>query len=110
MELQSVGQVIATRRINTEGAKEPVYVVNIGLPQKFPESPDFYCPVEITSSSGKGGRIRYSGGIDAIQALQLAMGMIGGVLFRLNEECGGKLRWDGDEKGDLGFPLPDEAS
>jgi hypothetical protein len=46
-------------------------------------------------------------GIDSIQALQLSMAAIGAILFHLNQERGGKLRWDGDENGDLGFPTPE---
>lgn len=106
MQLQNVGQVIATRSIKREGSDETVYLVKIGLPQKFPDSTDFYCPVEITSNSDN-GKVLYSAGIDPIQALQLAMKLVGGILFRLNRDSGRKLRWDGDENGDLGFPLPE---
>lgn len=106
MELQSVGQVIATRSVRTEGSEGVAYIVRIGLPQQFADSTDFYCPVEVESSSQE-SKILYSAGIDSVQALQLAMKLAGGILFRLNLESGGKLRWEGDEKGDLGFPLPE---
>jgi hypothetical protein len=106
MELSSLGQVIASRRIDKEGA-EAGYVVRIGAPQKFPDGRDFYCPVQIAPADREGGQILYSAGIDSIQALQLAMKLIGGLLLRLNRDSGGKLRWDGDENGDLGFPVPE---
>lgn len=106
MELTTVGQVIATRCIRIEGSNEGAYWVKIGLPQPFPDSNDFYCPVQITSVSGNDGKISYSAGIDSVQALQLSMILVSGILSRLNQELGGKLRWDGDENGDLGFPIP----
>jgi hypothetical protein len=34
------------------------------------------------------------------------MMLVGGILHRLNQERGGKLRWVGGENGDLGFPAP----
>lgn len=105
MKLENLGQVIASRSIKIEGQDE-IYTVSIGLPRQFSDSMDFYCPVQIASETHK-GEIMYSAGIDSVQALQLALRLIGGTLFRLNRECEGKLRWDGDEHGDLGFPLPE---
>lgn len=67
---------------------------------------DYYCPVQVESGSDEGGDVLFSAGIDSVQALQLAMKLVGGILERLNQETGGKLRWDGDENGDLGFPIP----
>lgn len=106
MELTTVGQVIATRRIRSEGSGETNYLVQIGLPQPFPDSSDYYCPVQVLSESDNQGKVLYSAGIDSVQALQLGMKLAGGILFRLNQDCGGKLRWEGDESGDLGLPLP----
>lgn len=105
MELASVGQVIATRTIRNKDSGE-AWLVKIGLPQRFTDSTDFYCPVQITPISQEDGKVLYSAGIDSVQALQLAMKLLGGMLLRLNEKSGGKLRWEGDEEGDLGFPLP----
>jgi hypothetical protein len=101
LKLTSVGTVIAERQIRNELGKLK-YVVKIGLPKRMRKSTDFYCPIQISSKGS--GRVLYSAGIDSVQALQLAMQLIGGTLFRLNRQCEGKLRWDGDENGDLGFP------
>lgn len=106
MKLTSVGQVIATRSIRYEGSKDLAFVVKIGLPQPFRDAGDFYCPVQIAPNSGDDAPVSYSVGIGSVQALQLAMKNAGGILFGINERCGGKLRWDGDENGDLGLPLP----
>jgi hypothetical protein len=105
LELTSVGEAIATRTIRDQQSGEP-WVVKIGLPQRFPGSTDFYCPVQITSISKEDGTVLYSAGIDSVQALQLAMKLLGGILLRLNEQSGGHLRWEGDENGGLGFPIP----
>lgn len=105
MDLKSVGQVIATRSIKLEGSTETAYLVKIGLPQQFPDKTDFFCPVQIDSASGKEGNVSYSAGIDSVQALQLSMVLISGILSRLNRELNGKLRWEGGENGDLGFPV-----
>lgn len=43
-------------------------------------------------------------GIDAVQALQLAMKRVGAILDRLNAEAGDALRWEGDESGSYGLP------
>ena len=107
MELTTIGQVIATRRIRSEGANGTNYLVKIGLPQQFPDSTDYYCPVQVISEPDNQGEVLYSAGIDSVQALQLGMKLAGGILFRLNQNCGGKLRWEGDENGDLGLPVPD---
>jgi Domain of unknown function (DUF6968) len=111
MNLTSVGQVIATREIREEGSRQVAYFVKIGLPQPLPNpqtsgQQDFYCPIQVGRGSDQKGQILYSCGTDSVQALQLAMKLIGGILFRLNQEHGGILRWDGDERGEVGFPLP----
>ena len=106
MKLSNVGTVIATRMFHFVGedtAKE--IQVRIGKPCPFPDGKDFYCPYQITGVGD--GNVQYAGGIDAVQALQLAMRMIACDLGLLNKSCGGKLRWEGDEAGDLGFPTRD---
>lgn len=105
MKLEDVGQIVATRSIKVNGGME-TYTVKIGLPQRFPDSVDFYCPIQIDSNGHK-GTVMFAAGIDSAQALQLALKLIGGTLHRLNLEHDGALRWEGDENGDLGFPLPE---
>jgi hypothetical protein len=43
-------------------------------------------------------------GIDALQALQLTLRVLGAELENLDRELGGKLRWLGDP-GDFGFEV-----
>jgi len=63
------------------------------------------CPYQILGTGDE--KVRYAGGVDAVQALQLAMEKIGAELyFKLDRQLGGKLRWEAGQQGDLGFPLP----
>jgi hypothetical protein len=48
--------------------------------------------------------VKYLGGVDAFQALELALGLIAIELSALNKEHNGQLRWECGEHGDLGFP------
>ncbi len=76
-------------------------VVLLGKPQQLPDHPDYYCPYQIRGAGIE--RFWYSCGVDGFQALQLALSSLAVELDMLNKELGGKLRWDCDDKGDLGF-------
>ena len=107
MKLDSVGDVIANRKLSlVRDDQDPVEVeVSMGKPMKFPNHTDYYCPYEI---KGLGqGRVKAAGGIDAFQAMQLALGTIAVELEVLQKESGGKLSWDAGEAGYLGFPERD---
>jgi hypothetical protein len=100
MKLTSVGTVIAMRALRLgKGGKVTVVV---GKPKKFRGESDYYCPYRIV---GIGDEIvRHAGGVDPIQALQLAFRQIGARLSASKEAKAGKLTWDaGNEKGDFGF-------
>jgi hypothetical protein len=99
MELTSLGVVIAERRLAIEGSDREV-VVALGAPQPFEEGRGYYCPWQIRGIGSE--KIRFAGGLDEFQALQLAMPIIGASLayWQAEEKC--KLTWEGDP--DLGFP------
>lgn len=103
MKINKLGEIIANRRFRV-GDSEPLMevVVQIGKPVPFPESTDYFTPYQIQKFGI--GRIKYAGGIDAIQSLQLAMKMIGFELADINISLEERLIWEGDENGDLGFP------
>lgn len=99
----SVGTVIATRKLSIDGKQ--IVEVLIGKPQPLPDGNDWYCPYQIQGIGS--GKIRRSGGIDAVQALILALQDAGAWLVSSPEFEAGKLSWDsGAVKGDLGFPVP----
>lgn len=92
--------VIAARRYGVEGDPGRDIIVKIGepLPPGTPDG-DWTCPVLI---EGLDPEIRYTEGIDAIQALQSAMRHARHVL----DGSGLPITWMGGEPGDLGLPLP----
>jgi hypothetical protein len=49
----------------------------------------------------------YAAGVDAFQALELALKMIGADLAFSNRRLDGQLRREYDADGDLGFPIPE---
>lgn len=100
MRLESIGTVIANREFILDKIKK--VSVQIGKPEKFQNSEDYYCPYQIVGVGD--GKIRHAGGIDSIQALLLALKKIGTDLSSLDVYKTGDLKWEGGEKGDLGFP------
>jgi len=107
MKLESVGEIIASRKLSLirKGQELVEVVVLLGKPEKFPDHTDYYCPYQITGFGRE--KVMAVGGIDAFQALQLALNIIGVELEVINRDSGGQLLWDADDKGDLGFPAPD---
>jgi hypothetical protein len=104
MKLDSVGEIIAMRileLVQTEGPPSVVTVL-LGKPQRLPNFPDYYCPYQIKGAGSE--KIGYTCGIDAFQALQLVLSRLSMEVEVLNKELDGRLRWDADDRGDLGFP------
>lgn len=103
MKLESVGEVIAMRTLYLANDPKQRVVVQMGKPQPLSDAVgnDHYCPYRI---SGAGMEKIFYG---AFQALELGLKMIGAELAFLNRKLDGQLRWECDEEGALGFPLPD---
>ncbi|WP_373691650.1 DUF6968 family protein [Hyalangium versicolor] len=92
------GAIIAERVLTVVGSKARVHV-RIGKPKKDRSSGDYTC---LFSIEGLGEPlVQQSWGIDAIQALQLAMQGIRKALLPHVK----RLRWGGSEAGGLGFPM-----
>lgn len=108
MRLKTLGRVIATRRLSKIHNGGEV-VVLIGEPKEYPGGGDYYCPYQITGLED--AAIRHAGGIDSIQALELALRMIGVDLYTSDDAQRGNIRWLGaTSERDLGFPLPRSIS
>ncbi len=104
MKLKDVGAVIAARDLLLDG--DPKARVLIGIPKRRTDNDEWYCPYQ-TIGIGS-GRVGISYGIDSIQALVLALSMVGAELYTSEEYKAGRLTWDcGAVKGDLGFPVPE---
>jgi hypothetical protein len=94
--------LMATRHLavsDESGVKE--VVVRIFMPERNDES--WICRYEIdwphqTSS-------RYAAGFDSVQAVVLALQMIGSEIYTSNYHRSGSLRWTEEGRG-YGFPVP----
>src|ERR1051325_8632364 len=104
MKIDNIGEVIAVRKLllSRGDAGNRTVVVKLGMPRQFPDSTDYYAPFQITGIGS--GKLKYAGGVDAFQAIQLAMKMIGAYLSWATSEGLGDLSWEGGDKDDLGFP------
>ena len=102
MRLQTVGQVLAERTLDLDagGSKDTVTVL-IGTPKRIPGCVDFYCPYQIRGLGDE--TVRYTEGVDAAQAIYLAMEAVGTALSQSKEARAGRLTWYGECA--LGFPV-----
>jgi hypothetical protein len=104
VKMESVGEVIATRTLmllQDDGTASEVLVI-LGKPRQLPDHHDQYCSYQIKGAGDE--KVRYACGVDPFQALHLALSTLGTELEALNNELGGKLRWECDDMGGLGFP------
>ena len=104
MDFDTLGEIIATRRlylIDEENVRRSVSVL-VGKPQPSGDSSTYFCPFQIIGIGSQNTHLANGG--DAIQALQSAMILIAANLNHLNVELGGRLKWNGDDTGELGFP------
>ena len=105
MDFESVGEIIATRRlyfVDESNIKRTVSVF-VGKPQPSSDSISYYCAFQVIGIGSQ--KTQSAQGHDSIQALQSALILIAARLNHLNGELGGRLSWDGGGKGELGFPL-----
>jgi len=105
MYLESVGQVLAERTLDLDvGGRRRAVTVLIGTPRPLPGSTDCFCAYQIRGLSDE--TVRYAGGVDAAQALYLAMEAVGTYLSSTPESRSGRLTWYGESA--LGFPVRDQ--
>jgi hypothetical protein len=107
MKLDGIGEIIAIRTLFLANDPSRKVVIKMGKPQPSPDSlgDDYYCPYEISGPDTE--RRFYGAGVDAFQALELGLKMIGADLAFLNRKLDGQLRWECGANGDLGFPIPE---
>lgn len=105
MRLESVGKVLAERTLDLEANGQARAVkVRIGMPRRIPDSPDYYCPYQIVGLHDE--TVRYTEGVDAAQAIYLAMEAAGTFLASTNEARTGRLTWYGEREH--GFPVREQ--
>ena len=93
---------IRTYRFNYEGSEYPL-TVRIWRPRKVRGEPRYECAVEI-AGWGK-TRVRAFNGVDAFEALQLALIVIGTDVKHISEQVSGPLTWSEGARQDLAFPV-----
>lgn len=93
---RKLGVVIAVRQLHGEGRRPKVVTVKLGKPRRSKEI-DWECPFSITGLGIRG--IQYGRGVDAVQALSMALE---GARVLL-ERSGARLSWSAGQPGDTGF-------
>lgn len=89
MKLDNVGVVIASRELILDGNRK--VQVLIGKPMPLPDGnyDGSYCPHQTIGV--RSGRVRCAYGVDAVQALTLALSMVGAELYTSEEYQSGRL-------------------
>ena len=111
MEINSLGTLVAIRTLDLlaeDGTIVGTVSVKLGKPKKIAQSEDYYCPFQILGIGSE--KIRYGIGVDAMQALILALTKIGSHLYTSSESKSRRLRWMGDQSGNLGVLLFTESA
>jgi hypothetical protein len=104
MELENIGEIIASRMlylIDENETKRPVSVF-LGKPQPRSNGSGYECPFQIIGIGSQNTQVGH--GRDSIQALKTSLTLVAATLHHLNEELSGRLVWDGGGPGELGFP------
>ncbi|WP_115495278.1 DUF6968 family protein [Dyella monticola] len=93
MNPDQIDVVIARRTFQVKGGREAELI--IGAPQPFTDG-DYFRPFQVTGLGD--ARVYYAGGVDAYQALILALKKITIHLLTLPEVVNGEVQWlDGSE-------------
>jgi hypothetical protein len=97
-----LGSVIAERRLRVTGRPDLDVRVRLGMPQPLPGASygDYCCPYQIVGVGNE--KVRYAAGVDAVQALELALHILPTELDALRQEYPG-LGWVDAPDGDYGF-------
>ncbi len=102
MGFDTIGEVVATRKLSLVGEPGREILVKIGKPH-LSEHNDYLCPIQVTGIGEE--RVYSIYGVDSVQALELAMRSLGSELQRLNTQHQGRIRWDDAPTGWFGFPI-----
>jgi len=104
MDFDSIGEIIATRRLYfvDENNNKRTVTVFVGKPEEAQNSIGYHCPFQVIGIGSQTTQL--ARGYDSVEALQSALILIAASLNHLNNEIGGKLTWEGGGQGELGFP------
>jgi hypothetical protein len=97
-----LGEVMMSRELN--GADGTVITVLIGKPQPFPDGADYFCPWQIVGAGSE--KVHRAGGVDSVQAVILALQMIGATLMNAEAMFGHAFASTVFDPPTFGFPVP----
>ena len=105
MQLETVGEIIASRHFTlVRDGQPPVEVVILmGKTRGIPTLARLL--LLLSNQRVRSRKVIVIGGVDAFQAMQLALKTIGVELDVINKGSGGRLEWVAGQEGDLGFPV-----
>jgi len=87
MGVNSVGEVIASRRLFLADEPNREILVHMGKPEQTPGRDDYSCALQVTGIGNE--RVYRIFGVDAFQAIELGFRFIGERLALLNRDAGG---------------------
>lgn len=94
MKLEKINVVIARRTLNTKDGR--AIEILLGMPEPYPDGKDYYCAFQVVGLDDE--KVRHAGGVDAFQALLLALKKLTYYMTSLDEVKLGDVRWlDGSE-------------
>jgi len=103
MKQEPPSDIIATRKLFLAGEPDKMIRVEIGRPEPFPNGRDYVCRWRISGCGYE--NCFYAAGVDEVQALEIALKLIGAELdYVVGPEFGGRLRWLSEDNADFGFP------
>lgn len=98
-------RIIATREFELAG--DPLGQVLVEILEPHPDGANWRCDFRVTGLD-QGAFSFYAMGVDAAQALFLAMQNIASILYTTDEYKAGHLTWLG--QGNLGLPTPESIA
>jgi hypothetical protein len=100
--IEAAAMIVATRLLTLRRAQGDVEIpIRIFAPE--PQEIDWSCRIEIDWPDEKLARAAV--GVDAIQAIELALRMVGAQIYASDHHKSGALEWLEPGKG-YGFPVP----
>src|SRR2546421_12967925 len=103
MYIDDLGEIIAVRKFSFVDDEKAKIEVRVGKPRPFDESSGWYCPFQIVGIGGE--EEKYAAGVDAMQALQTVMVLIGVTLGYFNGQVNERHRLERSTGKDMGFPV-----
>lgn len=98
------GIVIARRSFELDG-REGAVILTVFAPELYDNGRDWCCTYRVEGLSRKVER--RVGGVDGVQALDLALKNMAMFLYSMPETREGRLTWLHQGRGDLGLPMPE---